>query len=71
MPRHAAPRHAVPRHPGLLQSDKLYLACRGDSVGQVLEKQWAERPCTLVGGSLLTARQRVECPCLTPASPLP
>jgi len=37
----------------LLQSDKLYLACRGDSVGQVLGKQWAERPCTLVGGTLL------------------
>ena len=40
-------------HSGLLQSDKLYLACRGDSVGQVLDKQWAERPRTLVGASLL------------------
>jgi len=38
----------------LLQSDKLYLACRGDSVGQVLDKQWAERPHTLVAGTLLT-----------------
>ena len=51
-------------HSGLLQSDKLYLACRGDSVGQVLDKQWAERPCTLVGGALLTVRQQGRTPVL-------
>ena len=44
---------------------RAHAAMCGDSVGQVLEKQWAERPCTLVGGSLLTVRQRVERPCLT------
>jgi hypothetical protein len=49
-------------HSGLLQSDKLYLACRGDSVGQVLEKQWAERPHTLVGGTLLTVHQQGRTP---------
>ena len=51
-------------HSGLLQSDKLYLACRGDSVGQVLGKQWAERPCTLVGGTLLIVRQQGRTPLL-------
>jgi len=34
----------------LLQSDKLYLACRGDSVGMILEWQWDRRPllCMLI-----------------------
>ena len=52
-------------HSGLLQSDKLYLACRGDSVGQVLDKQWAERPHTLVAGTLLTVRQQGRTPLLS------
>ena len=33
----------------LRQSDNLYLACRGKSVGQVLDEQWAQRPETVVG----------------------
>ena len=48
----------------LLQSDNLYLACRGASVGQVLDKQWAERPCTLVGGTLLSVLHQHQTPAL-------
>ena len=52
----------------LLQSDRLYLACRGESVGQVLERHFAERPLTCilallftVGGSFLwILRQALE-----------
>ena len=33
----------------LRQSDNLYLACRGKSVGQVLDELWTQRPETVVG----------------------
>ena len=62
--RRAACHPGLSHHSGLLQSDKLYLACRGDSVGQVLDKQWAERPHTLVAGTLLTVRQQGRSPSL-------
>ena len=39
----------------LLQSDTLYLACRGESVGQVLSRYYAERPftCEVALGAML------------------
>tara|TARA_B110001452_G_scaffold266612_1_gene273941 strand:- start:1096 stop:2061 length:966 start_codon:yes stop_codon:yes gene_type:complete len=38
----------------LRQSDNLFLGCRGESLGEVLDRQWTERPWTLVGLTLAT-----------------
>ena len=38
----------------LQQSDKLFLGCRGESLGDVLDRHWTERPWALVGLTLVT-----------------
>lgn len=38
----------------LRQSDNLFLGCRGESLGEALDRQWTERPWTLAGLTLAT-----------------
>ena len=45
-------RECPEEHVCLLQSDGLLLACRGESVGEKLAVQWAERPLACLAGAL-------------------